>query len=131
LPQQQKQTQLDTGAPLARNIDDWIGLLPNGVYPTTHFEIVEVRSHVLMVKRMRSAHDKISSGQRRLYRALTSFGELPDAPGSVTVVVAWGMGDNMRKWVVFDHMGEHAPMEGTLQDYRAALRTWFSTHRKP
>jgi hypothetical protein len=119
----------DSGRPAKRN-DDFIGVLPNGVFPTP-MHLLEQGGHFLIVKSYEHGRD-ISKVHRRMYRLLTTtIGySNPDSPGSVTVICVWGLGPAAREWVVFDAVGETDRKAGTREEFRTLVSDWFYERRK-
>lgn len=125
----QHQTALPLSQKRAHRNHDFVNLFPGSVFPTGEVDILERGEHLLVIKSYEHKK-KIADAHGRIYRLLVRFGQNPEAPGSITVVCVWGLGNTTREWCVYDHLHQPSPMRGgTVQDFREWLLDWWKSHR--
>jgi hypothetical protein len=107
---------------------DYIDLFPGNVFPTGEIDILERGNNLLIIKSYEYAA-KIADAHRKIWKLLVKYGNNPDAPGSVTVVCVWGLGDTPREVVVFDPRGESPVRSMTIEGWRQWLDGWWSSSK--
>lgn len=120
-------------APRANRNHDYVDLFPHGIFPSGDIDLLERGRNILIIKSYEhSKLLKMSDAQRRIWLLLSaSTGySCPEAPGSITVVCVEGLGLTLRKWIVFDHQGEHGIREGLTDSWRSWLLSWSSAHKR-
>lgn len=113
----------------AHRIHDFLDLFPGKVMPTNEIYMLE-RDGNLLVMRSYDHGAKEVKPQERMWKLLVRYGEVVDAPGSITVICMWGLGTaTVREWVVYEATGksEHA---GTVDEFRAVLRRWWDDAKR-
>lgn len=116
--------------PSHRN-DDYVNLFPHGIFPTGDIDVLEIGNNLLVIKSYEwSKMAKMPKPHRRIFNLLARFGSPPDAPGSISVVCVEGLGLTERRWILFDHQGEHPTRYGTVDDWRVYLLSWYRLNRK-
>jgi hypothetical protein len=99
--------------------------------PTGDLFVLEQGDNVLFIKHQREG-SHVSGKQRQIYQLLTGISNIEEAPGNITVVCVWGLGDKPREIQVFDYHGEdnqrRKPM--TKQAFQDWLRKWFEDARR-
>lgn len=126
----ERQTKLPLGIRPAHRNDDYVNLFPFHIFPTGDLDILERGGNILLVKSYEwSKMSAMPKSHRRIWLLMPQFGHI-DAPGNVAVVCVEGLGHTPRKWIVFDHQGEHPLEAGTLDDWRTWLHDWFLSNRR-
>lgn len=122
------QLQMQTPAKRAHRNHDYVNLFGENVYPTGEVDVLERGGNLLIIKSY-EYHAKMKQAQRKIYKLLTRYAG-PDAPGNITVVCVWGLGNTPREYIVFDHQGEHPARSVTVEQWRLFLRGWWDGARR-
>lgn len=113
--------------PQASFSDDYLGSFPRGVMPTLN-GMIECEGNLLIVRRQTKHSEKIDRGQDKLWRALVRF-DHPDAPGSVTVCVLWGVVTTLdRRMVVYDRAGVVERNLISNEEVKRFFYDWWRNH---
>lgn len=126
------QQSLATGAKRATRNQDYVKLFDVGVFPTGDIDILERGDSLLVIKSIEwTPKLKIPKAQERIWRNMVRLGKIADGQmGEVVVVCVMGLGHLPRVWVEFSQRyPDGKTTAGTVEDWRAYLRDWWTTHR--
>lgn len=112
----------------AKRSDDFRGLLGKNIFPTECC-LLENDGHLLVIKDMKEGA-KLSDGQRRMFRVITSYSNSEASPGNITVVCVWGLGKGTpRSIIVLDYTGSESGATLSYNEWLAWVRNWWRQHR--
>lgn len=124
------QTSLPVGNRRAHRNHDYTDVFPENVWPTGDLDVLERGSNLLFIKSY-EYKKKMPQPHQRIWRLMVKYGNNPDAPGSVTVVCVWGLGQTPREWLVYDaYTNGDKVIVGSLDEWRSWLRAWWSLNGK-
>lgn len=129
--QQQKFVLGESNRPAHRN-HDYIDLFPYGIFPTGDIDLLERGGNMLVIKSYEWGRlDKMPKPHTRIWKMLSGpLYSNPDAPGDITVVCVEGLGVAPRRFIVFDHQGEHPVKVGTIDEWREWLSDWLKDNKR-
>lgn len=112
----------------AHRNDDYLGVFPEGIFPTGDLDVLERGGSLLFIKSYPHGH-KIMPPHKRIFTQLVRLGEAETSPGSVSVLCVWGLGETAREYVIFDARGMSERKVTDIAGMKNIYFVWWQRHK--